>query len=80
MITLLILMQMITLLILMQMITLLILMQMITPADPSVDYRDCGSQLSAGPLTVGHTVRVSHRPWITVNDQSPDPAVDDHFH
>ena len=44
---------------------------MITHADPSVDdHTDCGSQRSADPLTVDHTVRVSHRLRITVSGSS----------
>ena len=44
---------------------------MITLADPSVhDHTDCGSQRSADPLTVDHTVRVSHRLRITVDYHS----------
>ena len=38
----------------------------------------CGSQRLADPLTVGHTIRVSHRLRITVYDHSPGPDVDDH--
>ena len=38
----------------------------------------CGSQQSVDPLTVGHTVRVSHRLQITVYDHSPDPTADHH--
>ena len=40
----------------------------------------CGSQCSAAdPLTVDHTVRVSHRLQTTVDDHSLDPSVNDHF-
>ena len=39
------------------------------PLLPSVDdHADCGSQRSADPLTVVHTVRVTHRQQITVGD------------
>ena len=64
------------------MITLLIVPLMITPADPSVDDHATGSQRSADPLTVGHTVRVSQL-MITLlilplMITSADPSVDDH--
>ena len=36
----------------------------------------CWSQRSAGPLTVRHTVCVSHSLLITVDDHSPDPPVE----
>ena len=51
---------------------------MATTADPAADHTACGSQRSVDPLTVDHTVRVSHRLRITVGDHSADPSVDDH--